>query len=67
MSEATKFDTHRCIKRLTDGGFTKQQAEALADEYRALHNINRGVQGRHPDPAAGNEDRRREPSAADQG
>ena len=40
MSEAIAFDTHRFIKRLTDCGFTEQQAETLADEHVALLNGN---------------------------
>ena len=40
MSEALAFDTHRFIKRLTDCGFTEQQAETLADEHVALLNGN---------------------------
>ena len=40
MSEAIAFDTHRFVKRLTDNGFTKAQAEALADEQVNLLNSN---------------------------
>ena len=40
MSEAIAFDTHRFVKRLTDCGFTEQQAETLADEHVALLNAN---------------------------
>lgn len=40
MSEAIAFDTHRYVKRLTDCGFTEQQAETLADEQIALLNGN---------------------------
>lgn len=40
MSEAIAFDTHRFVRRLTDGGFTEKQAETLADEYVALLNGN---------------------------
>ncbi len=40
MSEAIAFDTHRFVKRLTDCGFTEQQAETLADEHVALLNGN---------------------------
>ena len=40
MSEAIAFDTHRYVKRLTDCGFTEQQAEVLADEQVALLNGN---------------------------
>ena len=40
MSEAIAFDTHRFVKRLTDCGFTEQQAETLADEQIALLNGN---------------------------
>ena len=40
MSEAIAFDTHRFVKRLTDCGFTEQQAETLADEHVALLNSN---------------------------
>ena len=40
MSEAIAFDTHRFVKRLTESGFTEQQAETLADEHVALLNSN---------------------------
>ncbi len=40
MSEAIAFDAHRFVKRLTDCGFTEQQAETLADEQVALLNAN---------------------------
>ena len=40
MSEAIAFDTHRFVKRLTDCGFTEQQAETLAEEHVALLNSN---------------------------
>ncbi len=40
MSEAIAFDTHRFVKRLTDCGFTEQQAETLADEHVALLSAN---------------------------
>ena len=40
MSEAIAFDTHRFVKRLTEGGFTEQQAETLAEEQVALLNAN---------------------------
>ena len=40
MSEAIAFDTHRFVKRLTDCGFTEQQAETLADEHVSLLNAN---------------------------
>jgi len=40
MSEAIAFDTHRFVKRLTENGFTEQQAETLADEQVALLNAN---------------------------
>jgi hypothetical protein len=40
MSEAIAFDTHRFVKRLTESGFTEQQAETLADEQVALLNSN---------------------------
>ena len=40
MSEAIAFDTHRFVKRLTDCGFTEQQAETLAEEHVALLNAN---------------------------
>ena len=40
MSEAIAFDTHRFVKRLTDCGFTEQQAETLADKHVALLNAN---------------------------
>ena len=31
MSEAIAFDTHLFVKRLTENGFTEEQAEALAN------------------------------------
>ncbi len=40
MSEAIAFDTHRYVKRLTENGFSEQQAEVLADEQVALLNTN---------------------------
>lgn len=40
MSEAIAFDTHRFVKRLTESGFTEQQAETLAEEHVALLNSN---------------------------
>ena len=40
MSEAIAFDTHRFVKRLTDCGFTEQQAETLAEEHVTLLNSN---------------------------
>ena len=40
MTEAIAFDTHRFVKRLTESGFTEQQAETLADEQVALLNAN---------------------------
>ena len=40
MSGAIAFDTHRFVKRLTENGFTEQQAETLADEHVALLNAN---------------------------
>ncbi len=40
MTGAIAFDTHRFVKRLTDCGFTEQQAETLADEHVALLNSN---------------------------
>ena len=40
MSEASTFDTHRFVKRLTDCGFTERQAETLAEEHVALLNGN---------------------------
>ena len=40
MSEAIAFDSHRFVKRLTESGFTEQQAETLADEHVALLNSN---------------------------
>ena len=40
MTEAIAFDTHRFVKRLTDCGFTEQQAETLAEEHVALLNAN---------------------------
>ena len=43
MTEAIAFDTHRFVKRLTDCGFTEQQAETLADEHVALLNANLAI------------------------
>ena len=40
MNDSIAFDTHRFIKRLTQTGFTVQQAEALADEQVNLLDIN---------------------------
>ena len=40
MSEAIAFDTHRFVKRLTENGFTEEQAEALANEQVNLLNGN---------------------------
>ena len=40
MTEAIAFDTHRFVKRLTESGFTEQQAETLAEEHVALLNAN---------------------------
>ena len=40
MAEAIAFDTHRFVKRLTESGFTEQQAETLAEEHVALLNAN---------------------------
>ena len=40
MTEAIAFDTHRFVKRLTESGFTEEQAETLADEHIALLNGN---------------------------
>ena len=40
MTEAIAFDTHRFVKRLTESGFSKQQAETLADEHVGLLNAN---------------------------
>ena len=40
MTEAIAFDTHRFVKRLTNCGFTEQQAETLADEHVSLLNGN---------------------------
>ena len=40
MSEAIAFDTHRFVKRLTEHGFTEEQAEALANGQVALLNGN---------------------------
>ena len=40
MTGAITFDTHRFVKRLTDCGFTEQQAETLADEHVTLLNAN---------------------------
>ena len=44
MSEAIAFDTHRFVKRLTENGFTEQQAEVLADEQVSLLNANLATQ-----------------------
>lgn len=40
MNDSIAFDTHRFIKRLTQTGFTVQQAEALADEQVNLLDSN---------------------------
>ena len=40
MTGAIAFDTHRFVKRLTEGGFTEKQAETLAEEQVALLNTN---------------------------
>ena len=40
MNEAIAFDTHRFVKRLSENGFTEQQAEVLADEQVQLLNSN---------------------------
>ncbi len=39
-TEAIAFDTHRSVKRLTDCGFTEQQAEVLVDQQVALLDAN---------------------------
>ena len=44
MAEAIAFDTHRFVKRLTENGFTEQQAEVLADEQVQLLNTNLATQ-----------------------
>ncbi len=40
MNEAIAFDTHRYVKRLTENGFSEQQAEVLAEEQVAFLNAN---------------------------
>ena len=40
MSATIAFDTHQFVKRLTEHGFTEEQAEALANEQVALLNSN---------------------------
>ena len=40
MTEAIAFDSHRFVKRLTECGFTEQQAETLAEEHVDLLNSN---------------------------
>ena len=40
MTEAIAFDTHHFVKRLTESGFTEQQAETLAEEHVTLLNAN---------------------------
>ena len=40
MGGVVTFDTHRFVKRLTDNGFSNQQAEVLADEQVNLLNSN---------------------------
>ena len=40
MFEVVAFDTHRYVKRLTDCGFSEQQAETLAEEHVALLDAN---------------------------
>ena len=39
-SEAINFDTHKFVKHLPENGFTKQQAEVLAEEQVNLINSN---------------------------
>ena len=43
-SEAINFDTHKFVKRLTENGFTEQQAEVLAEEQASLLNSNLATQ-----------------------
>ncbi len=45
MTKKTAFDTQGCVKRMTAGGFTKQQAEALAELYTELFNANLAIKG----------------------
>jgi len=40
IMEPIAFDTHRFVKRLTDCGFTEQQAETLAEEHVSLLSAN---------------------------
>ena len=40
MIEAIAFDTSRFVKRLTESGFTEEQAATLAEEQVALLNSN---------------------------
>ncbi len=40
MSGAIAFDTHRFVKKLTERGFTEEQAEVLAEEQVTLLNAN---------------------------
>ena len=40
MTEPVAFDSHKFVKRLTENGFTEQQAEVLADEQVNLLNGN---------------------------
>ena len=40
MTEPVAFDSHKFVKRLTENGFTEQQAEVLADEQVSLLNGN---------------------------
>ena len=35
MTDAIAFDSHRFVKRLTENGFTEQQAETVAEEHVA--------------------------------
>ena len=63
MSEAIAFDTHRFVKRLTESGFTEQQAETLAEEQIALLNSNLATKADIADVKAGMEALRQETKA----
>ena len=40
MSATIAFDTHQFVRRLTEHGFTEEQAKTLANEQVALLNSN---------------------------
>ena len=63
MSEAIAFDTHRFVKRLTESGFTEQQAETLAAEHVDLLNANLATKADVAEIKAGIEALRQETKA----